>query len=78
MIVYIPRGSEHEIRCISQEELGNIYVAIWPKGIDPSVHTNACPSKKETQEWYLRGNDDLWNYLPLCIKVLENVKKYII
>ncbi|MFC1461912.1 hypothetical protein ACFLQR_05280, partial [Verrucomicrobiota bacterium] len=37
----------------------------WPKGIDPSVHTNACPSRKETEEWYLRGVEWLFKTFPV-------------
>lgn len=33
MIVYIPRNSEHEIKCISENRLVYIYVAVWPGGI---------------------------------------------
>ncbi|MFB0546993.1 MAG: cupin domain-containing protein [Anaerolineae bacterium] len=32
MVVYIPRGTEHEIEGISEEELVYIYVAVWPEG----------------------------------------------
>jgi len=32
-ICYIPRHSEHEIVCISDEDLVYICVAVWPKGI---------------------------------------------
>ena len=31
MIVYIPRGTEHEIRNTGKDDLTYIYVANWPK-----------------------------------------------
>ncbi len=33
MVVYIPRGSRHEIICTTEEDLVYIFVAVWPGGI---------------------------------------------
>ncbi len=33
MIVFIPRATEHEVECISDEGLEYVYVAVWPGGV---------------------------------------------
>lgn len=32
-VAFIPRHSEHQITCTSDEDLVYIYVAVWPEGI---------------------------------------------
>ena len=32
-VAYIPRNTEHEVTCTSEEDLVYVYVAAWPEGI---------------------------------------------
>jgi len=58
-----------ELRAIGKD--GEPVYWSWPEGIDPSVHTNACPSKEETREWYLRGIEWLFEEFPVGGVCLE-------
>ena len=56
-------GKHPELRAIGKD--GKPVYWSWPEGIDPSVHTNACPSKAETKEWYLSGIEWLFETFPI-------------
>jgi len=52
-----------ELRAVGKD--GKPFYWSWNKEIDPSMHTNACPSKIQMQQWHLRGVEWLFKTLPI-------------